>query len=277
LEDGSEIKGMVKLEEEDSLYFQLWEDNERLERKAGETARIEKAQIKDRVKAEGGDIGDYIIDYHVEVEGRVAEEAKVFTPPVLYGEGKKVQFPWLYKFINKPVNLRPWLEVRMPTFNFQPEEATSVVRYFATIDGQQYPYEFYKEIDKSYIKRKEEEEIEKREKVGYLAKARNLFESKDVNCASCHVRGDITPEGEASDWAPDLSLASKRLKPSWIVRWLLNPQLIQPGTKMPKFFREGVFQDILPGTKEEQTEAIKDLLMNMPDEMFKDQGTESGV
>jgi mono/diheme cytochrome c family protein len=277
LEDGSEIKGMVKLEEEDSLYFQLWEDNERLRRKAGETARIEKAQIKDRVKAEGGDIGDYIIDYHVEVEGRVAEEAKVFTPPVLYGEGKKVQFPWLYKFLNKPVNLRPWLEVRMPTFNFQPEEATSVVRYFATIDGQQYPYEFYKEIDKAYIKKKEEEEIEKREKVGYLAKARNLFESKDVNCASCHVRGDITPEGEASDWAPDLSLASKRLKPSWIVRWLLNPQLLQPGTKMPKFFREGVFQDILPGTKEEQTEAIKDLLMNMPDEMFKDQGTESGV
>ncbi len=105
--------------------------------------------------------------------------------------------------------------------------------------------------------------------------ARHLFESKDVNCASCHVRGDITPEGEPADWAPDLSLAKKRLKSDWIVEWLLDPQLIQPGTKMPKFFREGAFQDIFPGLPEEQAEAIKDLLMNLPEEMFKEQGLEA--
>jgi hypothetical protein len=38
---------------------------------------------------------------------------------------------------------------------------------------------------------------------------------------------------------------------------------------MPKFFREGVFQNIFPGTPEVQIEAIKDLLMNFPEEMTK--------
>jgi mono/diheme cytochrome c family protein len=102
-----------------------------------------------------------------------------------------------------------------------------------------------------------------------------LFESKDVNCASCHVRGDKTPEGEPADWAPDLLLAEDRLKPDWIKSWLLDPQIIQPGTKMPKFFREGTFQDIFPGTPEEQSEAIKDLLMNLPEDMFTKQRPES--
>ncbi|ODS31383.1 MAG: putative cytochrome c [Candidatus Scalindua rubra] len=269
LEDGIEVNGMVKLEEEDSIFFQLWEDNEKLGRKAGETAQIKKGQIKNRIRSKGGDIAPFIIDYYVEEEGRVPEEAKVFTPPALYGEGKKVQFPWFFKFLNNPIILRPWLEVRMPTFNFHGNEASSVVGYFAKMDGQQYPYEFFKEIEnKEYIEKKEKEEVEKKGKGGYLAKARNLFESKNINCASCHVRGDITPEGDPSDWAPDLSLASERLKPNWIVRWLLNPQLIQPGTKMPRFFRKGAFQEIFPGMPEEQAESIKDLLMNFPQDML---------
>jgi hypothetical protein len=43
---------------------------------------------------------------------------------------------------------------------------------------------------------------------------------------------------------------------------------------MPKFFREGTFQDIFPGTPEEQSEAIKDLLMNLSEDMFTEQGVE---
>jgi hypothetical protein len=70
-------------------------------------------------------------------------------------------------------------------------------------------------------------------------------------------------------------LAEERLKPDWIKSWLLDPQIIQPGTKMPKFFREGTFQDIFPGTPEEQSEAIKDLLMNLPEDMFTKQRPES--
>jgi hypothetical protein len=44
---------------------------------------------------------------------------------------------------------------------------------------------------------------------------------------------------------------------------------------MPKFFREGGFQDIFPGTPEEQAVALKDLLLNLPEEMLKQQADES--
>jgi hypothetical protein len=44
---------------------------------------------------------------------------------------------------------------------------------------------------------------------------------------------------------------------------------------MPKFFREGVFQEIFPGTPEEQAVALKDLLMNLPEEMLKQKDAES--
>lgn len=268
LKDGTVVKGMVKLDEEETLFFQLWEDNERLGKKAGDTVQLANEEIERKVESEGGDIGSYIIDYHVEVEGSMAEEAKVFTPPVLYKEGAKVQSAWLFDFLKDPIALRPWLDVRMPVFHMTENEATALSRYFAVLEKEEYPYEFIAETKDKYLKDKE------KEKPGYLTMARHLFEHKDVNCASCHVRGDITPEGEPSDWAPDLSVSRHRLKPDWIVDWLLDPQLIQPGTKMPKFFREGEFQDIFPGTPEEQAVALKDLLMNLPEEMLKPEEVE---
>ncbi|MGR3311085.1 MAG: hypothetical protein ACUZ77_09940, partial [Candidatus Brocadiales bacterium] len=36
----------------------------------------------------------------------------------------------------------------------------------------------------------------------------------------------------------------------------------------PRFFRKGTFQEIFPGTPEEQIESIKDLLMNFPLDML---------
>ena len=269
LNDGNKFEGMVKLEEEDSLFFQLWMDTEELSKKAGDTVQIPKDQIKSIERAEGGeDIASLIIDYHVDVDGMMPEEARVFAPPILYGEGKKVQCSWLFGFLEEPVGLRPWLDVRMPTFNITENEATAVSRYFAIVDEEEYPYENISEKRDAYMKRKEAESP------GYLSRAKDLFMSKDIKCASCHVRGNIKPEGKPADWAPDLMLARERLKPEWIENWLLDPQLIQPGTKMPKFFREGTFQDIFPGTPEEQSEAIKDLLMNLSEDMFTEQGVE---
>ena len=55
----------------------------------------------------------------------MAEEAKVFTPPVLYKEGAKVQSAWLFDFLKEPIALRPWLDVRMPVFHMTEDEATA--------------------------------------------------------------------------------------------------------------------------------------------------------
>ena len=257
LAENIEAVGMIKLEEDAGVYFQLWEDNEKLGHKAGETVFLDEKLILDKKRAVGGDIAPSIIAYHVESEGLIPEEAGVFTPPILYREGKKVQSEWAFGFLKEPFDLRPWLDIKMPSFTLPPDEATSLAGFFAMKEDEEYPYEYIAETKKEYIKGKEARSP------GYLSSAKRLFESKDVNCISCHVRGEKMPEGDKTGWAPDLMLANRRLKPDWIKRWLLDPQSIQPGTKMPKFFREGEFQDYIPGTPAEQTEVMKDYLMNL--------------
>jgi hypothetical protein len=61
--------------------------------------------------------------------------------------------------------------------------------------------------------------------------ARALFSSNAAPCLKCHMTGDPTHDARAT--APNFLLAPERLKPAWTRRWLLEPQLISPGTSMP--------------------------------------------
>ncbi|HKQ47754.1 MAG TPA: cytochrome c [Phycisphaerae bacterium] len=54
-----------------------------------------------------------------------------FKPPLLWGEGAKVQYDWLFSFLNNVEMLRPWLKARMPSFHLTKAEATTLVEYFA--------------------------------------------------------------------------------------------------------------------------------------------------
>ncbi len=55
------------------------------------------------------------------------------APPRLWGEGAKVQPDWLHGFFGNVEPLRPWLQVRMPSFNLTSEQATTLVAYFAAL------------------------------------------------------------------------------------------------------------------------------------------------
>ncbi len=54
-------------------------------------------------------------------------------------------------------------------------------------------------------------------------------------CALCHATEPGQPLTD-DIIAPNLILAKDRLRPEWIVRWMIDPQTLQPGTKMPNFF-----------------------------------------
>lgn len=54
-----------------------------------------------------------------------------FKPPLLWGEGAKIQYNWLFTFLNNVEKLRPWLRVRMPSFYLSDHDATTLVEYFA--------------------------------------------------------------------------------------------------------------------------------------------------
>ncbi|MCH8251438.1 MAG: c-type cytochrome [Planctomycetes bacterium] len=58
------------------------------------------------------------------------------APPSLWGEGAKIQHPWLHRFLGQVETLRPWLGVRMPSFKLSGDEATTIVEYFAALSKQ---------------------------------------------------------------------------------------------------------------------------------------------
>ncbi len=60
-----------------------------------------------------------------------------FMPPLLWGEGAKVQYDWLFSFLNNVEMLRPWLNARMPSFHLTKEQATTLVEYFAGLSQQE--------------------------------------------------------------------------------------------------------------------------------------------
>jgi cytochrome c2 len=130
--------------------------------------------------------------------------------------------------------VRTYLRVRMPTFNFSPNELRTLVRFFLAVSAQQEPY----------IK-PQAEPLTAAEK----DLARALFTSQAAPCLKCHMTGDAGHDQTAT--APNFLLAGERLKEDWTVRWLLDPQRIMPGTAMPSelFKRDGerwVFNGPLP-------------------------------
>jgi mono/diheme cytochrome c family protein len=171
-------------------------------------------------------------------------DEKALAPPVLTGEGAKVQEQWLHNFLHGPTVIRSWIKIRMPTFGLTDDEIATVTKYFLGISKQDFELRDYSAtpIDTKY-----------------LEPGKKLFES--YQCAKCHPTGAVKPSetGLASILAPNLGLAAGRLKPNWIIDWLHDPQRLQPGTNMPTFFYEGQAPDqtILGGNAEEQIKALR--------------------
>lgn len=121
--------------------------------------------------------------------------------------------------------VRTYLRVRMPTFNFSPNELGMLVRFFMAVSAQQEPNI-----------REEIEPLTEQER----NLARSLFTMPGSSaCFKCHITGN--PATDVGGSAPNFLQAGTRLKPDWTYRWLIDPQRIMPGTAMPAglFAREG--------------------------------------
>ncbi|HEY5615261.1 MAG TPA: hypothetical protein VIL52_04500, partial [Bacteroidota bacterium] len=172
-------------------------------------------------------------------------EEEAMGPPKLFdSQGAKVQEPWLHTFLQEPTIIRPWLDIRMPTFNLTDAEISTVTKYFLGQSKQDL-------MIRDYAATPVEEK--------YLAPGRRLFET--YQCAKCHPSGPVRASDElsASELAPNLTIAASRLKPEWILSWLHDPQALQPGTRMPAYFFEGKGPDesVFDGDEKEQIKALK--------------------
>ncbi|MGB9072085.1 MAG: cytochrome c [Terriglobales bacterium] len=153
------------------------------------------------------------------------QEAQEQLPPKLLTEGARVNPQWLLRFLSNPSlsesdtnrnGVRSYLQVRMPTFSFSENELGKLVRFFAALSRQPFPY-----IPEpaTTLTAKETD------------MARGLFSSTAAPCLKCHATGDAAHDRTAT--APNFLLARERLKPDWVERWIIDPQAISPGTAMP--------------------------------------------
>jgi hypothetical protein len=184
-------------------------------------------------------------------------DGKEQLPPRLTSEGARVDPGWLLRFLKDPSlspeggpsvaarvaahltgaaggstgaateslgpqlglnrnGVRGYLKARMPTFNFSPNELQALVNFFMGASSQQMPYI----ADRLEPLTPEEQGM-----------ARAIFTSRAAPCLKCHMTGD--PAHDARATAPNFLLAKERLKPEWTKRWMVDPQLISPGTSMP--------------------------------------------
>lgn len=172
------------------------------------------------------------------------EENPTMAPPILQGEGKKVQSDWLFAFLKKPVPIRPWLSIRMPTFHFTDEEARAIVEYFQALDEIRNPFQYF---------------ADEQVPTEHLRSAKLLMSNDYFACFSCHQQGDKKPEGPPEGWAPDLGMAKDRLNPEWVEEWIRDPQALMPGTKMPSYYPGGP-EDVFGGDEAKQIEALRDYI-----------------
>jgi len=150
-----------------------------------------------------------------------------FLPPDLSPEGARAQSPFLFNFLKDPstMKIRPWLNVRMPTFHFDDQEANTLVTFFAN-EGQAQQFDTTRVTNPP---------------------APNVAIGKEVfamlRCAQCHATTPVNPENppvpdvaNAQSLAPNLTLSRVRLRREWIPDWIRRPGEMIPSTRMPANF-----------------------------------------
>lgn len=148
------------------------------------------------------------------------------APPIIQGQGAKVQSDWLFSFLKAPKTgqIRPWLEVHMPTFGFTAAELNDLTKYFASLDRASYPF-----LARDYVT-----------DPGRWAAGRKVFEM--LRCRQCHPRNEQemnAPGVDRASLAPNLQMAATRLRHDWIADWIKRPDEWMPGTRMPTNFPVG--------------------------------------
>ena len=133
-----------------------------------------------------------------------------------------MQSDWLFSFLNSPKTgqIRPWLQVHMPTFGFTDAQLNDLTRYFASLSKAPYPFL----LAGSQPDPKS------------LASGKKVFEM--YRCAQCHPRSqqEIDKVEDKSSLAPNLQMARTRLRHDWINDWISRPDEWMPGTRMPTNF-----------------------------------------
>ncbi|MEZ5392821.1 MAG: c-type cytochrome [Bryobacterales bacterium] len=139
--------------------------------------------------------------------------------PSLAGVGDKLQTAWLRRVLTEPVRVYDVLTMRMP--HYHPQHADVLAEGFAKAagvapgPGEPPPNSSPQQMTSG------------RAMLGIEPQQGGL------GCVRCHGWGERRSLGEQG---PNLAPSAERLRYGWFLRWMHDPERIQPGTTMPAYF-----------------------------------------
>ncbi|MDY6906178.1 MAG: c-type cytochrome [Thermodesulfobacteriota bacterium] len=162
------------------------------------------------------------------IDSKLAKKSMV--PPRIVNEVEKVQPQWLYDYLRRPTQMRPWLHIRMPQFNFENDEIALLMQYLYRL----MPDETQAVCSMPYEPAMVEADYD--QKTLDMGK----YRFRNDKCMQCHpvnFTGE-PPEGKKlEDLSIDLMLSKSRLRFRWIKDFLRDPDVYAGvNTKMPFVF-----------------------------------------
>jgi cytochrome c2 len=165
----------------------------------------------------------------------MGDEGRV--PPPLDGVGAKLTADYLRHLLDSGAHDRPYMHTRMPGFGAA--NVGHLVAAFAAVD--RLPVAAAVPITEPLTRVK--------------VAARHLVGGMAFGCVKCHTFNGQKAEGVQGI---DMTLMPRRLRRDWFFAYILDPQRIRPGTRMPAAFFQGKspLPNILGGKPESQIEAM---------------------
>jgi cytochrome c1/cytochrome c551/c552 len=156
-------------------------------------------------------------------------------PPRLDRIGAKLTTAGLKEMLHGGDRYRTYMATRMPRFGS--ENVDPLIAQFAAADAGKIPA-YVMKTDKRLI-----------------GDGRTLVGKKTLACINCHAWGDQRLPGAEG---LDLQRAAGRLQPAWFRAWLVDPQKLRRGTRMPTAWPDGksFFAKIQKGDMNKQIDAI---------------------
>jgi len=167
----------------------------------------------------------------------MGEEGRL--PPPLHDAGAKLRPDYLQHIFDQGAHDRPYMQTRMPRFGAG--NVPGLIEAFAAADkGKVKPVAkvaFHSPM--SRVK----------------AEARKMCGGNSLGCIKCHTFAGHRAEGVQGI---DMLLMPRRLQHDWFYRYLLDPQKLRPGTRMPTAWTNGmtVLPDVLGGSTAKQIDSI---------------------
>ena len=158
-------------------------------------------------------------------------------PPPLNGVGDKLRKDWMQKVIAGGNKSRPYMRTHMPGFGDESAKRLAAL---------------YEELDmKTEAGLTASDEPANQQ----VTLGRKMVGAKGLGCVACHTYGKFKATGIQ---AIALDTMTSRIREDWFHRYMPNPPLYRPGTRMPSGYPEGksTVTDVYDGDQTRQIAAM---------------------